>query len=191
LSPLRTLYGNCLNSAACARAFVNWLRWRWLGVPLRWVKTEHAYPNREALADHRRHLGEILVTSGYCAPEIVEHALAVKGEQQLGEYLVDNGLIAPGDLCEALSLQQGLPMAKLAGKRLRVDLARSLPARLQAQHSLVVVEAREGELHVAGATPPTAELMEELRRYTRLSIRFWLATKDEIGQARATLQSGS
>jgi hypothetical protein len=82
-------------------------------------------------------------------------------------------------------------MAKLAGKRLRVDLARSLPARLQAQHSLVVVEAREGELHVAGATPPTAELMEELRRYTRLSIRFWLATKDEIGQARATLQSGS
>lgn len=190
-SPLRTLYGNCLNSASCARAIWSWLRWRWLGVPLRWVKTEHAYPNREALAEHRRKLGEILITSGYCESEIVEHALACKGERQLGEYLVEHGLISERDLCEALSLQQGLPVARLEGKRIRVDLVRCLPVRLQERYSLLVLEAREGELHVAGAGPPTAELMEELRRYTRLSIRYWLATREDIGLARATLQSRS
>jgi adsorption protein B len=191
LSPVRTLWGNALNSAACARALTGWVRWRWMGVPLRWVKTEHAYPNREALAAHRRKLGEILVGDGYCAAEIVEHALAFKGEELLGEYLVENGLISSSDLCEALCLQQGLPMTRLEGLTVRVDEARSLPERLQREHGLVVMEARGGELHVAGAAPPTPELMARIGRYTRLRVRYWLAPVEDIRRVRATLQSRS
>ncbi len=191
LSPVRTLWGNVVNSAACARALFGWVRWRWMGVPLRWVKTEHAYPNREALAAHRRKLGEILVGNGYCAAEIVEHALAFKGEERLGEYLVENGLISSSDLCEALCLQQGLPMARLEGFKPKVDEARSLPERLQREHELVVMEARDGELHVAGAAPPTPELMARIGRYTSLRVRYWLAPTDDIRRVRATLQSRS
>lgn len=191
LSPIRTLWGNALNSAACVKALTAWFRWRWMGVPLRWVKTEHAYPSREALAEHRRKLGEILVGNGYCAAEIVEHALNFKGEELLGEYLVENGLISPRDLCEALCLQQGLPMAKLDGCAPGIDEARSLPEKLQREHELIVMHASGGELHVAGAAPPTPELLARIGRYTRLRVRYWLAPAEDIRRVRATLQSRS
>lgn len=191
LSPVRALWGNVVNSAASAKALAAWLRWRWFGIPLRWVKTDHAYPSREALASHRRKLGEILADNGYCAREIVEHALACQGEEKLGEYLVGTGLISAQDLCEALCLQQGLSMARLDHATLSVDLARSLPKRMQEEHSLVVVEARDGELLVAGASPPTPELMAQMQRFTRLRVRYCLTTPEDIAQARTTLQSRS
>lgn len=191
LAPLRTAWGNCVNTAACALALRAWARWRFQRIPLRWVKTEHAYPNREALAPHRRRLGEILVANGYCPAGIVEHALAHAGEERLGEYLLEHGLISEEDWCEALGLQQALPVARLDRASLRADLTRCLPERLQREHSLVVLEAREGELHVAAAKPPTEALMEEVRRYTRLAVRFWLAPAGDILRARATLQSRS
>lgn len=190
-SPLRSVWGNFVNTAACLLALHAWAGWRLFRIPLRWVKTEHAYPNREALAKHRRRLGEILVTSGYCPAEIVEYALANKGEDRLGEYLVDHGLISEQDLCEALSLQQALPVARLEAARIRVDLTRSLPERLQREHALVVIDARDGELHVAAARPPSEQLKAELRRFTGLKLRFWLAAAGEIGRVRATLQSRS
>jgi hypothetical protein len=191
LSPLRTQWGNCLNSAACARALHTWLRWRLSGVPLRWVKTEHAYPNREALAGHRRELGEILISNGCCAQETVELALEHIGESRLGEYLVMNGFISEQELCEAMSLHQGMPMARLKETRIRPNIARSIPESLQREHGLLPMDAREGELHIAAVEAPSEVLVEELRRYTRLSIRFWLATRSDIGRARATLQSPS
>ena len=43
--------------------------------PLVWLKTEHAYPSRSALVEHKRKLGEILVGSGYVDESDVRRAL--------------------------------------------------------------------------------------------------------------------
>jgi hypothetical protein len=42
-----------------------YLRSRMRHEPLVWVKTEHPYPSRSALVEHKRKLGEILLGSAY------------------------------------------------------------------------------------------------------------------------------
>jgi len=90
-----------------------------------------------------------------------------------------------------MGLQQGMPIARLDETRIRPNVARSIPENFQRKHGLLPMEVREGELHVATVEAPSEALVQELRRYTRLSIRFWLATQSDIGRARATLQSPS
>ena len=48
------------------KAVRSYVRARIRHEPLVWVKTEHAYPSRSALVEHKRKLGEILIGSG-CA----------------------------------------------------------------------------------------------------------------------------
>ena len=53
--------------------------------PLVWLKTEHAYPSRNALMEHKRKLGEILVGSDYVSEIDLTRAL---GRQPAGMRLV-------------------------------------------------------------------------------------------------------
>ena len=64
-APLRAVYGNWINTAATWKAVRSYARARMRHEPLVWVKTEHAYPSRSALVEHKRKLGEILIGSGY------------------------------------------------------------------------------------------------------------------------------
>ena len=56
--PVRAVYANALNSAATFRALRDYAVARALGRPLKWLKTEHAYPTRGTLLAHKRRLGE-------------------------------------------------------------------------------------------------------------------------------------
>ncbi len=49
-APLRVPVANVINTAAAALALKRYLAARWAGEPLRWLKTDHRYPNRAALA---------------------------------------------------------------------------------------------------------------------------------------------
>src|SRR5579863_4625129 len=63
--PLRSVYANALNSVATLNAVSIYARARLRGEPLKWLKTDHAYPTRAALLSYKRRLGEILVASGH------------------------------------------------------------------------------------------------------------------------------
>ena len=60
LSPFRAVAANFVNSAAVCKALYRYAIVRLRGEALVWVKTEHAYPSREALLGQWRRLGEIL-----------------------------------------------------------------------------------------------------------------------------------
>ncbi|MCU1337866.1 MAG: bacteriophage receptor, outer membrane protein, partial [Bryobacterales bacterium] len=62
--PIRAVYANALNTAATVQAVARYTYARARGQPLKWLKTEHAYPARAALLAQKRKLGEILVGSG-------------------------------------------------------------------------------------------------------------------------------
>ena len=62
--PVRAVYANALNAAATFNAVARYAIARLRHRPLKWLKTDHAYPNRAALLAHKRKLGEILVGSG-------------------------------------------------------------------------------------------------------------------------------
>jgi adsorption protein B len=61
--PFRVPVANVINSIAALRAFGHYVAARWAGRPLLWLKTEHRYPSRAALAA----VGGVTLSSGAIA----------------------------------------------------------------------------------------------------------------------------
>jgi adsorption protein B len=51
--PFRQIYADALNICAAMAAMHRYLRSKWTGEPLKWFKTAHVYPSREALTQPR------------------------------------------------------------------------------------------------------------------------------------------
>jgi bacteriophage N4 adsorption protein B len=177
LAPARMLVGNVLNSMATCNAIGRYAKARLRGLPLVWVKTEHSYPSLSGLTAHRRPLGEILVGAGYLSEQQLAWALASKPHLvPIGEHLVLHGLLSEEHLVEALSLQSGMPAEVVDAHKVSPKVARTLPAKLQRERRVIAVRVDSGHLHVASPEVPDDEVHEELRRHTRLALRFVLVT---------------
>jgi adsorption protein B len=179
--PLRALLGNWLNCAATALALAHYCRAKWQGRPLVWIKTEHAYPNAAALAPETPLLGQILVGSQYLLQADVDEALACKAAgERLGEYLVRRGKLREAELYEALSLQQNLPLGKPEPSQVSASATRALPAEVSRRWRVLPFRVAAGQLFVAGPELPSDEMTRELRRCSRLDVRFHLVTPTEF-----------
>ena len=175
--PVRAFLANCINGVASLRALWIYARARINGRPLVWLKTEHAYPSRNALAEHRRRLGEILVGSGYIAEHTLARALLDQPPGvRLGEFLVARGEISEHDLYEALSLQQSLPSGELVPDAVDAPVARLLPRRLVREWKVLPFQIASGSLFLASPEVPTDEMTRALKGFTSLSLRFHLVT---------------
>jgi bacteriophage N4 adsorption protein B len=186
--PLRSVCGNWINTAATWKAVRSYLRARLQHQPLVWVKTEHAYPSRSALTEHKRKLGEILAGSGYASEADIRDALAnLRPGVRLGEYLVQRGTITEDELYEALSLQQSLPSGRLEPWVISPQVARSLPRRVMNDWRVLPFRISAGNMFVASPEIPTDDLTRVLRGFTRLSLRFHLVTPANFEELAATL----
>jgi adsorption protein B len=178
--PLRLPYANLLNAAATVRAVARYAYARMRRLPLRWVKTEHSYPTRAALLVHKRPLGEILVGSGYLNAATLHSALAACPQgTRLGEFLVASGALKEEAFYEALSLQQGLPVAHIEVHQVAPRVARALPERIAREWRVLPFQVAEGSLLVASPELPTPERTAAVRCFTALEIRFHLVTPSE------------
>jgi len=189
--PLRVIVSNLINGVATTRAIAIYINARIRSRPLRWVKTEHAYPNRAALMPQRKRLREILTGSQWITPQQLETALASRPPgRRLGEHLLKLGLITEQDLYTALSLQNDLPLGK--PETVSVPITRSIPAQLARQWSVLPFRVAGGELHIAGSELPEETLQRELRKFSSLEIRFHLVTPTEFAElADAYLTTGA
>jgi len=101
------------------------------GRPLVWLKTEHAYPNRSALIEHVRKLGEVLVECQYIGSDDLEAALAAKPAGiRLGDFLIMQGKVSEANVYTALSKQQNVPFGKPKPEVISRPITRSLPAEI-------------------------------------------------------------
>ncbi len=181
--PLRALWGNWINSVAAVKAVYLYARARLRGEPLVWLKTEHAYPSRSALIEHKRKLGEILAGSGYVPESDVLHALATQpAGTRLGEHLIQLGQLTPDDLYEALSLQHSLPIGRIEPWGISRNAARSLPRHLVKHWHVLPFRIASGNLFLASPEIPTDELSRTLRGFTRLALRFHLVTPENFDE---------
>lgn len=186
--PLRTVCANWINSLAALHAAFGYLRARIRHEPLVWIKTEHAYPSRSALAEHKRKLGEILVGSAYVDETDLLRALETQPPGlRLGEYLVQLGRISEEDLYEALSLQQSLPGGRLEPWVISTNVARALPRRVVRDWKVLPFRIASGNLFLASPEVPTDELSQVLRAFTRLSPRFYLVTPANFAELAESL----
>ncbi len=181
--PLRVLWGNWINLRATASAIrrFSWARLR--GQPLVWLKTEHAYPNRAALVEHRLKLGEILTGSGYVSNEDMEEALRTQpAGVRIGEWLVQGGQLTLEHLYEALSLQQNVPLGKPAADEISVAATRILPAHVARELSIIPFRVVAGQLYVAGTDFPDERTSNRIAAFCPLTIRFHLVIPEEFEQ---------
>jgi bacteriophage N4 adsorption protein B len=175
--PFRTVGANVLNTWATCGAISRYFRARYRKEPLRWLKTEHAYPTRMALLNHRRRLGEILVGSGYLTEAGLREGLATLQQgRRIGEHLVAIGRLTMDELYEALSLQQGLPLASLEPDDVPLLVAQSLPRNVALELKLLPFQVAQGALHLAGPELPSARMNKRIRDFTTLELRFHLIT---------------
>jgi adsorption protein B len=180
-APLRVLVANWINCFATSRAIWSYSLAKFAGKPLRWVKTEHAYPNRAALMQNRKLLGEVLTGSQWITAEQLEAALASKPEgRRLGEHLMKLGILSEDDLYAALSLQNNLPLGKPDPELVSVPITRSLPSALSRKWRVLPFRVAAGELYVAGAEVPDEAMHTDIRRFSSLEVRFHLVTPTDF-----------
>ena len=179
--PFRAVYANALNTAATVRAVARYTYARARGQPLQWLKTEHAYPARAALLAQKRKLGEILVSSGSVPAAELAVALAERTPgMRLGEYLVESRRLEMEALYQALSFQQGLPLAQVEPETVPWPVAHALPEHAIRQWQVLPFRVAEQNLFVASPEAPATETMQALRSFTALEIRFHLVTPAEF-----------
>jgi adsorption protein B len=180
-APLRMLWANWINGAATVMAIANYCSAKVKHQPLRWLKTDHAFPSRTALVEHHKPLEEILVNSGYLSGDELSVALASKPPQTtLVAHLLKTGVISEEALYEAISLEQNLPAGKPS--EVSASVTRSFPAAVARRWKVLPFKIVAGSLHVAGSEPPSDEMQEELRAFSSLEIRFQLVTPTEFAE---------
>ncbi len=179
--PVRAVYANALNTAATVQAVARYTWARVRGQPLKWLKTEHAYPARAALLAQKRKLGEILVSTGAVPAAELATALAERTPgMRLGEYLVDSRRLAIEELYQALSFQQGLPLAQIEPETVPWPVAHALPEHAIRQWQVLPFRVAEQNLFVASPEAPGPEMTLALKAFTSLEIRFHLVTPAEF-----------
>jgi adsorption protein B len=184
--PVRVVAANWINCIACGRAISIYTAAKLRREPLRWVKTEHAYPNRAALMTNKKRLGEILVGGHWITEEQLVVALAMKpASRRLGEHLRAMGLITEVDLYTALALQNDLPIGKPEPSAVSIAVTRSLPAALAKKWCVLPFRIAAGELYLAGAEIPNEEIQREIRQFSSLGIRFQLVTPTDYEELAA------
>jgi len=186
--PLRILLANVINCVATFRAEYRFFRAKLLGEPLVWLKTEHVYPSRAALVSHKRLLGEILVGSSYITYNDLARGLATQPPGvRIGEHLVALGWLSEDDLCEALTLQQGLPAGRLRANEIDRRVARALPRTMAREWKALPFRVADGAMMIATPEIPGEEMESALRPLTSLRIRFHLVTKRNFAELAEAL----
>jgi adsorption protein B len=179
--PVRAVYANALNAAATFNAVGRYAVAKARKRPLKWLKTDHAYPNRAALLAHKRKLGDILVSSGALGARTLKTALETQPQGVLlGEHLVRGGHLTEQALCQALSFQQGLPVGCVEASAVPRHIARALPEHVVREWGVLPFRVAEGGLFVASAKLPTPEMNASLKSFTALEIRLHLVTPTEF-----------
>jgi adsorption protein B len=186
--PFRAVYANALNSAATFQAVARYAVARWRRQPLKWFKTDHAFPSRAVLPQPRRKLGEILVSAGYLTARALSSALANQAAGlRLGEHLVRSGQLDEDSLYHALSVQHHVPVSRLDPEQVPHRIARGLPEQFARRWRVLPFRIAEGRLYLAGPEPPSAEMTSELRSFTALEIRCHLVTPSNFEKLAAAL----
>ena len=173
--PLRVVAGNWINCFATSKAIWTYFNSKIRGQTLRWAKTDHHYPNKNALLPDRKRLGEILTGSQWITAPQLETALASKPpNRRLGEHLVLLGMLSESDLYSALALQHQLELGPPEPDSISRPITRTLPASIARRWKILPFRVAAGELHLAATDIPNPEMERDIRRFSSLEIRVQL-----------------
>jgi hypothetical protein len=77
----------------------------------------------------------------------------------------------------SLALPAALPLAAVDAGQVRREAARALPLHFARRWKVLPFKVAEGSLFLATPVPPSEDLREDLKRFTRLEVRYQLVSK--------------
>ena len=148
-------------------------------------------PAKLASACRGKELGQVLALTGVLSTEEAGVATeeAAKRGQALDAYLMEEKLATEVELCQAYSLQTGIPVNSLIGATITPPLVRVF-SRLTLLRLKIVPFDQKGEaICVAAARPLKQEVLRDLERNTQRSLHIFLAPESRIKEALSSLDA--
>ncbi|HEU0220152.1 MAG TPA: glycosyl transferase family protein [Gallionella sp.] len=185
LSVPRIVVGSVINLVAVSRAWKIFVTHLITGKRIAWDKTQHFYPNLEALKKLRKKTGELLLSWDQISQEQLDHALhqqKVTGKP-VGQLLLEQGAISQEKLADVMAEQAGLPRIALEPQAVKQFFGR-LPGFLVQRHRVIpFAEAQDGTLHLAVFDAPSDEVLAEIQAAVGCPVALFVATEQEISAA--------
>lgn len=131
---------------------------------------------------HGKRIGEVLVQMGVMSEKEVGDAVrrARECNQRLGRFLLQAGLVKPDELCRALALQSGLPVADLSSLETIAPLGGIFPFSVMASHEFVPIEEAKDVVCIAVANPLSKGVIGELERLSEKRVEVFLGREDHV-----------
>jgi cellulose synthase/poly-beta-1,6-N-acetylglucosamine synthase-like glycosyltransferase len=145
--------------------------------------THPAYPTR---------LGDLLVARGYATDDDIAFGLDEQARtgSRLGDILVSFGVISQDHLVSVLAEQFQLPVAELSDYEPDPAALDLIPEPLSRHLRVVPLAVDETTLYVAVSDVLDDATVEELRRYTHLELRGFLASRNSIDELLQHVHGG-
>ena len=176
--PLRSFHGNYINCFASFGAMRNFALSKIRRRPLAWLKTDHSYPQHSAIRPQSRNLQDVLVGAGLVSEARLASVPRPKApDEELADYLLASNALSDEELCSALSLQSGLPAARVQCTEIKPRVLQSLPLKMQKKFGVVPYRVESGRLLVAGTRIPSDDMFQKLQAITHLSIEYQLVSQ--------------
>ena len=130
----------------------------------------------------KKRLGEFLLDTGLLDEEGLARAL---GEQRskrgkLGDVIVGLGLATEQEICQALSLQLGIPTIDLKNTPVEPQAIELIQEKVARKHLIIPVAIDHRDLHIAMADPLSFEAFEDVRFASGYTIRPSIAPRADI-----------
>lgn len=185
LSVPRMVVGSVINLFAVSRAWRIYVTYLITGKRIAWDKTQHFYPNVEALKKLRKQTGELLLSWNHISQEQLDHALSQQKAtgKRVGQLLLEQGAISQEKLADVIAEQAGLPRIVLDPPTIKQFFGR-LPGFLVRRYRVVpFAEDQDGVLHLAVIDAPSDEVLAEIQTSVGCAVALFVATEQQISAA--------
>jgi len=182
----RFFVSNVINFAATTKALRQYINHRITGEPLRWLKTEHAFPSVDVLRNYQRRLGELLMDREGLSEDQIQQALELQSASglRLGEVFTMTGMVSTRSVADALADQLSMPVVDPDPYAIPLDLLRLLPETEAESHGLLPLDGDDEEVRVAISHAPEPDLRDLVERRLGSKVRFVFAADGALRRSR-------
>lgn len=188
----RMVVGSIINLFAVSRAWRIFITHLITGKRIAWDKTQHFYPNVDALKKLRKQTGELLLSWNQITQEQLKSALNEQkaSGKPIGQLLLEQGAISQEKLADVFAAQAGVPRAKLEPAQVKNGFAR-LPGFIIQRHRVVPFsEQKEGVLHLAVDAPPSDKMREEIAKVLNEEPQYHMVCRYEVDSVLGWYKQG-
>ncbi len=186
LSVPRFFVSNIINFAATSKALRQFINHKITGEPLRWLKTDHAFPSVDVLRNYQRRLGELLMDREGLSEDQIQQALELQTSTglRLGEVFAMTGMVSTRSVADALAEQLSMPVVDPDPYAIPLELLRLVPEADAELMGVLPLYVDDGAVVMAIGQAPEQDLRDRVEKMLGQGARFVFAADAALRRAR-------